>query len=102
VKLTDYFAADLNNMLSEMPITCTYREQNFLANRTTYTRDNSLQDGGFMNSAGMTITAPYNSITQQISIGDKVTINGRGFRVISAELSQDAVSVDFQLEDINR
>jgi hypothetical protein len=55
-----------------------------------------------MNSATMTITAIYNSTTQKISIGDKVTINGSEFRVIGAELSQDAVSVNFDLEDINR
>jgi len=102
VSLLNYLVADLNNMLSEMPIFCVYKGERFMANRTEYTRGNELQDGGFMNSATMTITAIYNSTTQKISIGDKVTINGSGFRVIGAELSQDAVSVNFDLEDINR
>ena len=55
-----------------------------------------------MPSVGMSITAAYDSVTQLISLGDRIEINGSPFRVISAELSQDAVSVDFSLEDINR
>lgn len=102
MSLLNYLAADLNNMLLEMTITCIFKGESFPANRTEYTRGNDLQDGGFLSSAAMTITAAYNAITQKVSIGDKITINGRGFRVVSAELAQDAVSVDFALEDINR
>lgn len=102
MSLLNYFAADLSNMLGEMPILCIHQGKEFVANRTTYRRDNSLQDGGFMPSVGMSITAAYDSVTQLISLGDRIEINGSPFRVISAELSQDAVSVDFSLEDINR
>lgn len=88
--------------MQELPLTVTFSGQNFLANRSSYRRDNNLIDGGFMNSAQMTITAVYSKITQSISLGDTVEIAGRKFRIVSADLSQDAVSVDFQLEDINR
>ena len=50
----------------------------------------------------MTLTAPYNSVTQVISLGDRVLVAGAPFRVMSAELAQDGVSVDFQLEDVNK
>ena len=55
-----------------------------------------------MGAVAMSLTAAYNSITQLINLGDKLTINGAEFRVISADLSQDGVSVDFALEDINK
>lgn len=102
MSLLNYFAADLSSMLGEMPVVCIHQGRQFVANRTTYRRDNSLQDGGFLNSASMALTAAYDSITQLISLGDRIEINGSQFRVISAELSQDAVSVDFALEDVNR
>lgn len=102
MSLLNYLAADLSGMLGEMPIVCKYNGNSFVANRTTYRRDNSLQDGGFMEGAGMTITAAYDSVTQEINLGDRIEINGSPFRVVSAELAQDAVSVDFTLEDVNR
>jgi hypothetical protein len=102
VSLLNYLAADLSNMLGELPIVCKSGGKEFVANRSTYRRDNSLQDGGFLNSAAMVITAAYDSTTQAISLGDRIEINGSPFRVISADLAQDAVSVDFQLEDVNR
>ena len=89
-------------MLDDLPLAVTFGERNFLANRTTYRRDNSLADGGFMNSASMTITALYSAVVQTISLGDILTVGGIRLRVTSADLSQDAVSVDFTLEDINK
>ena len=100
--LLDIFTNDLSAIMNELPLAVTFGERNFLANRTTYRRDNSLADGGFMDSASMTITAIYDSFVQTISLGDVLIIGGRRFRVTSAELSQDAVSVDFTLEDINK
>ena len=100
--LLDIFTNDLSAIMNELPLAVTFGERNFLANRTTYRRDNSLVDGGFMDSASMTITAIYDSFVQTISLGDVLVIGGRRFRVTSAELSQDAVSVDFTLEDINK
>ena len=100
--LLDIFTNDLSAIMNELPLAVTNGERNFLANRTTYRRDNSLADGGFMDSASMTITAIYDSFVQTISLGDVLVIGGRRFRVTSAELSQDAVSVDFTLEDINK
>ncbi len=100
--LLDIFTSDLNAALNELPMGVLFRGREFIANRTTYRRDNSLADGGFMNTANMNITAIYSDITQGISLGDILTIGGRQFRVTSAELSQDAVSVDFNLEDINK
>lgn len=88
--------------MNDLPLAVTFGERNFLANRTSYRRDNSLSDGGFLDSAAMTITAIYDSFVQTISLGDVLVIGGRRFRVTSAELSQDAVSVDFTLEDINK
>jgi hypothetical protein len=41
-------------------------------------------------------------VTQVISLGDRIMVAGAPFRVMSAELAQDGVSVDFQLEDINK
>jgi hypothetical protein len=102
VGLLDIFTNDLSAILNELPLAVTFGERNFLANRTTYRRDNSLADGGFMDSASMTITAIYDAFVQTISLGDVLVIGGRRFRVTSAELSQDAVSVDFTLEDINK
>jgi hypothetical protein len=102
VGLLDIFTNDLSAIMNELPLAVTFGERNFLANRTTYKRDNSLADGGFMDSASMTITAIYDSFVQTISLGDVLVIGGRRFRVTSAELSQDAVSVDFTLEDINK
>jgi len=102
VGLLDIFTNDLSAMMNDLPLAVTFGERNFLANRTTYRRDNSLADGGFMDSASMTITAIYDSLVQTISLGDILIIGGRRFRVTSAELSQDAVSVDFTLEDINK
>jgi len=89
-------------MLDELPVVVTFGDATFVANRTTYRRDNSLADGGFMNSASMTLTAPYSTVVQTISLGDILTVGGIRLRVTSADLSQDAVSVDFSLEDINK
>jgi hypothetical protein len=100
--LLEFFASDLDAMIGELPITVLHQGRSFTANRTTLRRDNSLQDGGFMGSVAMTLTAPYNSETQLVNLGDRVSIAGAEFRVISAELAQDGVSVDFALEDINR
>ena len=100
--LLDFFAADLFNMVAEMPTECEFRGKKFLASRSSYRRENSLGDGGFMNTAAIVITAAYDSVTQEISLGDRITINGSQFRIVGAELSQDAVSVDFTLEDVNR
>jgi hypothetical protein len=100
--MLDIFTNDLAAMLDELPIVVTFGETTFVANRTTYRRDNSLADGGFMNSASMTITAIYSPVVQTISLGDILVIGGTRLRVTSAELSQDAVSVDFSLEDINK
>lgn len=100
--LLDIFTNDLSAIMNELPLAVTFGERNFLANRTTYRRDNSLADGGFMDSASMTITAIYDAFVQTISLGDVLVIGGRRFRVTSAELSQDAVSVDLTLEDINK
>ena len=100
--MLDIFTNDLAAMLDELPVVVTFGDATFVANRTTYRRDNSLGDGGFLNSASMTLTAPYSAVVQTISLGDVIVIGGRRFRVTSAELSQDAVSVDFSLEDINK
>ena len=100
--LLDIFTNDLSAIMNELPLAVTFGERNLLANRTTYRRDNSLADGGFLDSASMTITAIYDAFVQTISLGDVLVIGGRRFRVTSAELSQDAVSVDFTLEDINK
>ena len=100
--LLDIFTNDLSAIMNELPLAVTFGERTFLANRTTYRRDTSLADGGFMDSASMTITAIYDAFVQTISLGDVLVIGGRRFRVTSAELSQDAVSVDFTLEDINK
>jgi hypothetical protein len=102
VGLLDIFTNDLSAIMNELPLAVTFGERNFLANRTTYRRDNSLADGGFLDSASMTITSIYDAFVQTISLGDVLVIGGRRFRVTSAELSQDAVSVDFTLEDINK
>ena len=96
------FTSDLAAMLDELPVVVTFGDATFVANRTTYRRDNSLADGGFMNSASMTITAIYSAVVQTISLGDVVVIGGTRLRVTAAELAQDAVSVDFTLEDINK
>ena len=100
--MLDIFTSDLAAILDELPVVVTFGDATFVANRTTYRRDNSLADGGFMDSASMTITAIYDAFVQTISLGDVLVIGGRRFRVTSAELSQDAVSVDFTLEDINK
>jgi hypothetical protein len=55
-----------------------------------------------MNDVNMSIIAAYDATTQSISLGDTLVIGGRKFRVTSAELAQDAVSVNFTLEDINK
>ena len=55
-----------------------------------------------MSTVSMSITTAYDTTTQLIQLGDTVSIDGAKFRVLSAELSQDAVSVDFSLEDINK
>lgn len=55
-----------------------------------------------MTQIAMVLTAPYNAVTQQINLGDVVTIDSASFRVVSAELAQDAVSVDFALQDVNK
>jgi hypothetical protein len=88
--------------MNEMPVGVSFQGNVFTANRTAYRRDNSLGDGGFMNDVNMSIIAAYDAVTQSISLGDTVIIGGRNFRVISAELAQDAVSVNFTLEDINK
>lgn len=100
--MTTYFAADFAAVLGDMPITVAHEGRTFTANRTTFRRENALGDGGFMGSVSMVLTAPYNATTQLIGLGDQVSIDGAHFRVISAELAQDAVSVDFALEDINK
>ena len=89
-------------MIGELPITVLHQGRSFTATRTTLRRDNSLQDGGFMGSVAMSLTAPYNAETQQVNLGDRVSIAGAEFRVVSAELAQDGVSVDFALEDVNK
>jgi hypothetical protein len=100
--MLDIFTNDLAAILDELPVVVTFGDATFVANRTTYRRDNTLADGGFMNSASMTITAIYSAVVQTISLGDVVVIGGTRLRVTAAELSQDAVSVDFTLEDINK
>jgi hypothetical protein len=100
--MLDIFTNDLAAMLDELPVVVTFGDATFVANRTTYRRDNSLVDGGFMNSAATNITAIYSAVVQTISLGDVLVIGGTRLRVTSAELSQDAVSVDFSLEDINK
>ena len=100
--MLDIFTSDLAAMLDELPVVVTFGDATFVANRTTYRRDNSLADGGFMNSAATNITAIYSAVVQTISLGDVLVIGWTRLRVTSAELSQDAVSVDFSLEDINK
>ena len=100
--MLDIFTNDLAAMLDELPVVVTFGDATFVANRTTYRRDNSLADGGFMNASVTNITAIYSSVVQTISLGDVLVIGGTRLRVTSAELSQDAVSVDFTLEDINK
>ena len=100
--MTTYFAADFAAVLGDMPIAVVHEGRTFTANRTTFRRENALGDGGFMGSVSMILTAPYNATTQLIGLGDQVSIDGAYFRVMSAELAQDAVSVDFALEDINK
>jgi hypothetical protein len=100
--MLDIFTNDLAAILDDLPVVVTFGDATFVANRTTYRRDNSLSDGGFMNSASMTLTAPYSAVVQTISLGDILTVGGIRLRVTSADLSQDAVSVDFSLEDINK
>ena len=100
--MLDIFTNDLAAILDELPVVVTFGDDTFVANRTTYRRDNTLADGGFMNSASMTITAIYSAVVQTISLGDIVTVGGTRLRVTAAELAQDAVSVDFTLEDINK
>jgi len=102
VSLATYFAADFAAVLGELPITVTFQGSTFSANRTTFRCENSVGDGGFMTQIAMVITAPYNAITQQINLGDVVAIDAARFRVVSAELAQDAVSVDFALQDVNK
>lgn len=100
--LIEYFSSDLDAMIGELPITILHQGRSFTAARTTLRRDNSLQDGGFMGSVAMSLTAPYNAVTQQVNLGDRVTISGSEFRIVAAELAQDGISVDFALEDVNR
>jgi hypothetical protein len=102
VGLLDILQNDLYGMMNDLPIGVTFQGHTFIANRSAYRRDNSLRDGGFLDGLAMTITAAYDSVTQSISLGDILVIGARKFRVTSAELSQDAVSVDFNLEDINK
>ena len=47
--MLDIFTSDLAAMLDELPVVVTFGDATFVANRTTYRRDNSLADGGFMN-----------------------------------------------------
>lgn len=100
--MLDVFAFDLAAMIDDLPINVIFREQAFGASRTTLRRANTLSEGGFLEDAAMTITAHYDAITQKVSLGDTLMIDGRKFRVISADLAADAVSVDFTLQDINR
>lgn len=100
--LLDILTNDLYAVMSELPVGVSFNGKVFTANRTAYRRDNSLSDGGFMNDVNMSIIAAYDSVTQTISLGDTLIIGGRKFRVTSAELAQDAVSVNFTLEDINK
>lgn len=100
--IADYFRDDLDAIISDLPITILHKGRIFTAARTAFRRENDLGDGGFMRTLAMSLTAPYNETTQLVELGDTVTIDGSKFRVISAELSQDAVSVDFVLEDINK
>jgi len=57
---------------------------------------------GSSGPAAMTLIARYDATTQQIDLGDQVSVEGSKFRVISAELAQDGISVKFDLEDINK
>lgn len=98
----DFLRVDLYNMTAEMATECNHQGKRFYASRSTYRRENSLGDGGFMNTASMVLTTAYDNVTQGISLGDVITIGNKKFRVMSAELSQDAVSVDIVLEDINK
>ena len=100
--MLDIFTSDLAAILDELPVVVTFGDATFVANRTTYRRDNSLADGGFMNSASMTITAIYSAVVQTISLGDVVVVGGTRLRVTAADLAQDAVSVDFTREEINK
>jgi hypothetical protein len=102
VSLSSYFATDFAAVLGELPITVIHQGASFTANRTTFRKENDLGDGGFMATVAMAITAAYDAVTQRIDLGDVVTIDGSKFRVLSAELAQDAVSVDFTLQDVNK
>lgn len=100
--LADYMRSDLSAIVGELPITVTHQGKTFQAARTAFRRENNLGDGGFMSTVSMSITTAYDTTTQLIQLGDILTIDGAKFRVLSAELSQDAVSVDFSLEDLNK
>lgn len=100
--LQSVLASDFLAVSAELPVICSHEGSEFVGNRSTYRRDNSVGDGGFFSSIAMTITCAYNAVTQLISLGDVIYVEGRIFRVMSADLSQDAVSVDFVLEDVNK
>lgn len=100
--LLDIFASDFAAIIGELPVDCSYNGCFFTANRSVFRRSNELSDGGFFGSVAMTLTTAYDAVTQSISLGDVILVDGGSFRVVSAELSQDGVSVDFQLEDINK
>lgn len=102
MSLATYFAADFAAVLDELPISVEFQGASFRANRSTFRCENSVEDGGFTTQIAMVITAPYNAVTQQINLGDIVKIDSSNFRIVSAELAQDAVSVDFALQDINK
>ena len=102
MSLLDVFANDFAAMIGDLPITVTHSAGTFEANRSAFRRTNSLDTGGLIGDVSMTIIARYNAITQQVDLGDIVTIDASKFRVTSAELAHDGISVQFDLEDVNR
>jgi len=102
VGILDIFAYDLAAMIDDLPIVVEHKGRTFGACRTELRRSNALGEGGFLEGAACAITAHYDANTQQVNLGDIVTIDGRKFRVLTADLAQDGVSVTITLEDINR
>jgi len=95
------FATDLTNVIADMPADLTWGQQTISGMHSELRQSDQVEAPGFLRDASLTFQAKVTSFSGSTlpNPGDKVTLGGVEYRIVSAMKSPDAVMAELVLED---
>ena len=94
------FRSDLAEVIDDLPVACTMRGQAFTATSSDDGETREVEIDGTIMEVDRIIVADIADLPPDPQSGEKVTVGGKEYRIMTAAVHQDGVGVELRLKAV--